>query len=113
VNKNGDRNRQREAQVLPCHTINLSLLLTILLGVSHFWVLPLDSAVTSVPLGASSGGPASVNTVTRTSSAMQDMGKKDVCICTLTHTNTQETEKESCEERLQPLGTSEVFLSGT
>lgn len=111
MNKNGERNRQREAQALPCHTIDLSLPLTILLGVSHFWVLPLDSAVTSVPLGASAGGPASVNTVTGTSSAMQDMGKKDVYIHTLIHTNTQETE-ESCEERLQPRGTSEVFLSG-
>lgn len=105
MNKKGKRNRQREGHVIPGQTINLSLSLAILMGRrggggGHFLILPLDLAATSLPLEASSGGPASVNS--RTFKAMQDMGRKYVYSHTDTHKHTREAER--CKERLQPKG---------
>lgn len=79
MNKKRGRNRQRGGRSTPSHTTDLSLSLASLFGACHFLMLPLDLAVTSVPLGASAGVPASVNTVTSTSETMQDMGSK-VCV---------------------------------
>lgn len=76
MNKKGGRNRQREGQAIPSTS---SLSLAILMGVCHFLMLPLDFAVTSMPLGVSPGGPASVNTGTSTFETMQDRERK-VCV---------------------------------
>lgn len=68
----------RSVHTMPRHR-PISLSLSSLFGACHFPMLPLDLAVTSVPLGASAGVPASVNTVTSTSEKMQDM-ESEVCV---------------------------------